>query len=107
MLKKISKAPTNNKHLESFVELATFYGRMIPDFATKMLPLNNMGKSNFSWGKMQQKAFEVKKMNYMLTPLYSHIVYKMKQQLLLTPRKKPLAGFFCKKDIQSYIYRET
>ena len=38
--------------------LANFYGRMIPDFATKMLPLDNMRNSDFSWGKMQQKAFE-------------------------------------------------
>ena len=35
---KNAKAPTNNKQLESFVGLAIFYGRMIPDFATKMLP---------------------------------------------------------------------
>ena len=78
---------------------------MIPDFATKMLPLNNMRNTNFSWGKKQQKAFEDIKMNYVLTHLYSHIVYKKKQQLLLKPLKKPLAGFFRKKDIQSYMYR--
>ena len=53
---KITKAPTNNKQLESFVGLANFYGRMIPDFATKMTPLNNMRNSVFSWGKMQQKS---------------------------------------------------
>ena len=58
---KNAKAPTNNKQLESFVGLANFYGRMILDFATKMLPLNNMRNSDFSWGKMQQKAFEDKK----------------------------------------------
>ena len=60
MLKKIkkAKAPTNNKQLESFVGLVNFYRRMIPDLARKMLPLNNMRNSDFSWGKMQQKAFE-------------------------------------------------
>ena len=31
---------------------------MIPDFATKMLSLNNMRISSFSWGKIQQKASE-------------------------------------------------
>ena len=31
---------------------------MIPDFATKMLPSNNMRNSDFSWGKIQQIAFE-------------------------------------------------
>ena len=55
---KKCKSPTNNKQLESFVGPASFYGRMIPDFATKMLPLKNMRNSDFSWGKMQQKAFE-------------------------------------------------
>ena len=55
---KNATAPTNNKQLESFVGLANFYRRMIPDFGTKMLLLNNMRNSDFSWGKMQQKAFE-------------------------------------------------
>ena len=49
-VEKNAKAPTNNKQLESFVGLANFYGRMIPNFATKMLPLNNMRNSDFSWG---------------------------------------------------------
>ena len=55
---KSAKAPTNNKQLESIVGLSNFYGRLISDFATKKLPLNNIRNSNFSWGKMQQKAFE-------------------------------------------------
>ena len=55
---KNAKAPTNNKQLESFVALDNYYGRMIPDFTTTMLPLNNMRNSNFSWRRMQQKAFE-------------------------------------------------
>ena len=61
MLKKNAKASTNNKQLESVVGVAKFYGRMIPDFTTKMQPLNNMRNSDFSWGKMQQKTFEDKK----------------------------------------------
>ena len=57
---KNAKAPSNNNQLESFVGLANFCGRMRPDFATKMLHLNNMRNSDFdfSWGKMQQKTFE-------------------------------------------------
>ena len=54
-VEKKAKAPTNNKQLESFVGFAIFYGRMVPDFATIMLPLNNMRNSDFSWGKMHQK----------------------------------------------------
>ena len=99
---KNARAPTNNKQLESFVGLANFYRRVIPDFA-KLLPLNNMRNRDFLWGKMEQKAFEEIKIELCANPLVSHIVYKKKQQLLLTPLKKPLAGFFRKKDIQSYM----
>ena len=53
-----ARAPTKSKQLESFVGLADFYGRMIPDFATKVLPPYNMRNSDFSWSRMQQKAFE-------------------------------------------------
>ena len=66
---KNAKAPTNNKQLESFVGLANFYGRMIPDFATKLLPLKNMRNSDFSWGKMQQKTFEDIKNELCANPL--------------------------------------
>ena len=66
---KNAKAPTNNKQLESFVGLANFYGRNIPDFATKMLPLNNMRNSNFPWGKTHQKAFEDIKNQLCANPL--------------------------------------
>ena len=46
------------KQLESFVGLANFYGRMIPDFATKMLPLNEIRKEEFRWEKEEQNDFE-------------------------------------------------
>ena len=54
-VEKNAKAPTNNKQLESFVMLANFYGRVIPNFATKLLPLNDMRNSDFSWNKKQPK----------------------------------------------------
>ena len=67
--RKKSKAPTDNRHLESFVGLADFYKRMIPDFATKRLLLKNMRYNDFSWGKMQQKAFEDLKNDLCSNPL--------------------------------------
>ena len=63
------KAPTKNKQLESFVGLANFYGKMILDFATKMLPLNNMRNVDYSWSKMQLKAFEDIKIELCANPL--------------------------------------
>ena len=55
---KNANPPSNMKQLESFVGLASFYGRMIPDFATKMLPLNEIRKEEFRWVKEEQNAFE-------------------------------------------------
>ena len=54
---KSAKAPTNNNQIEWFVVTAKFYGRMITDFATEMLPLSDLKNSNFSRRKMQQKVF--------------------------------------------------
>ena len=45
--KKELKLSTNNKQIELFVGLSDFYRRMIPDFAAKMLPLNDMRNSEF------------------------------------------------------------
>ena len=39
---KNAKPPSNMKQLESFVGLVNYYGRKIPNFATKMLPLNEI-----------------------------------------------------------------
>ena len=45
------------KQLESFVGLADFYGQIIPDFATKMLPLNEIRKEIVKWEKEEPKSF--------------------------------------------------
>ena len=58
------------KQLESFVSLANFYGRMIPDFATKMLPLNEFRKEEFRWEKEEPNSFENIK-NELCANLYS------------------------------------
>ena len=66
-----------------------------------------MRNSNFSWGKMQQKAFEDIKNDLCANPLVQPYSLQKEQQLLLKPLKNPLAGFFRKKDIQSYMYQEN
>ena len=77
--------------------------KMILDFVTKVIPLNNMRNCNFLWGICKKSLWRNKKWN-LLTHMSSHIVYKKKQQLILLLLKKPLAGFSRKKDIQLYIY---
>ena len=46
------------KQLESFLGLAYFYGQMTPDFATKRLPLNEIGNEEFRLEKEEQNVFE-------------------------------------------------
>ena len=66
---KNAKPQSNMKQLKSFVGLANFYGRMIPDFATKMLPLNEIRKEEFRWDKEEQNALENIKNELCANPL--------------------------------------
>ena len=66
---KIAKPPLNMKQLESFVGLANFYSRMIPDFATKMLPLNEIRREEFRRETEEQNAFETTKNELCANPL--------------------------------------
>ena len=91
-VEKNTKAPTNNKQLESFVELANFYGRMIPDFATKMLLLSNMRNSDFSWGNMQQKAFEVIKNELCANPLVQPYSLQKEAKITTDASEKAIGG---------------
>ena len=56
-----------------------------------------MRNSDISWGKMQQKAFEDIKNEFCANPLVQPYSLQKKQQLLLTPLKKPLAGSFARR----------
>ena len=66
---KNAKLSSNMKQLESFVGLANFYGRMIPDFATKMLLLNEIRNEEFRWEKEEQNGFENIKNELCANPL--------------------------------------
>ena len=56
------------KQLKSFVGLANFYEGMIPDFATKMLPLNEI-RRRLQMEKEEQNAFENIKNELCASPL--------------------------------------
>ena len=60
MLKKNKKCKrTNKQQTTKIVCWAKISSRrMVPDFATKMLPLKNMRNNDLSWGKTQQKTCE-------------------------------------------------
>ena len=80
---------------------------MIPDFATRMLPINNMRNTDFSWGKVQQKAFEDIKNEFCAKPLVQPYSFQREATVTTDAFEKTVGGvFFAKKDIQSFIYIE-
>ena len=104
---KIAKAPTNNKQLDSFVGLANFYGKRIPDFATKVLPLKNMRNNNFSWGKMLHETFEDIRNDLCANPLVQPYSLQKEATVITDAFEKALGVVFRKIDIQSYMYQES
>ena len=89
---KNAKTATNNKQLESCVGLAKFHGRMIPDFATKMTPLNKMRNSDFSWGKLHQKTFEDIKNELCAKPLVLPNILQKEATVTNDAPEKAIAG---------------
>ena len=58
-------------------------------------------------GKMQQKAFEDIKSELSANPLVQPYSLQKEATVTTDASGKSLAGFFRKKDIQSYMYREN
>jgi len=60
-IKVIQKWPTPKSvgDIMSFHGLASFYKRLVPNFSTLDLPLNELVKKNvaFTWGETQEQAF--------------------------------------------------
>ena len=65
---------------------------MIPDFATKILLLNNMRNSDFSWGKMQQKAFEDIKNELCANPLVQPYSLQKEATVTTDASEKTIGG---------------
>jgi len=62
LLQKIQsmQPPTSTKELESFLGLVNFFGRMIPNYASKVRPLNELrnSKKDFCWTSRHQGSFD-------------------------------------------------
>ena len=73
-----------------------------------------MKNIDFLWGKMQQRAFCIK--DEICANIKNAIcanppvqAYSLQKEATDTTdaSEKDIGGFFCKKDIQSYMYRES
>ena len=67
---KSAKPPSNIKQLDSFVGLANFNCRMIPNSASKMLPQRNSKRIQMGKGRAKM-LLNTSKASYVLTLLYS------------------------------------
>lgn len=63
--------PTNVKEVRSFVGLANYYRRFISKFAHVATPLTDLTKKDvpFTWGPLQQEAFDTLKVKLTTAPL--------------------------------------
>ena len=76
--------PSNKKEVESFIGLVNYFGRLIPQFSNKILPINNLRKkeTQFIWSNECQESFDKLK-----TELSSHPIvrsYCLKKEATLT-----------------------
>ena len=102
---KNAKPPSNMKQLESFVGLAIFYGRMIPDFATKMLPLNEIRKE-FRWDKGEQNAFENIKNELCANPLVQPYSLTKEATVTTDASEKAIGGVLSQGHPVIYVSRK-
>ena len=66
--------PANVKDVRAFLGLASFYRRLVPDFAelSKHLTVLTKKDHEFIWGPSQQEAFEKLKDNLCTTPVLAY-----------------------------------
>jgi len=66
--------PKNAKDVRAYLGLASFYGRLIPNFAKVAKPLTSLTRKNqpFTWGPSQQEAFEGMKDRLCTSPVLAY-----------------------------------
>jgi len=71
---KVYPTPKNVKDVRAFIGLASFYRRLVPNFAEIAKPLTSLTRKNqgFVWGPSQQEAFERMKDKLCTTPVLAY-----------------------------------
>ena len=66
--------PTNVTEVRAFLSLASFYRRLVPNFAQIEKPLTTLTRKNqkFEWGPSQREAFEGLKDKLCTTPVLAY-----------------------------------
>ena len=79
-VKAVRQYPTPNvKDVRAFLGLASFYRRLVPNFAEIARPLTQLTKKGqeFSWGTRQQEAFEGLKEKLCTAPVLAYPNFKL------------------------------
>ena len=71
--------PKNVRDIRAFLGLASFYRRLVPDFAhiAKALTVLTRKDQTFTWGQKQQEAFETLKDRLCTTRVLSYPDFKL------------------------------
>ena len=71
--------PKNVRDVRAFLGLASFYRRLVPDFAhiAKVLTVLTRQDQTFTWGQKQQEAFETLKDRFCTAPVLSYPDFKL------------------------------
>jgi len=101
-VKAVRDYPTskNVKDIRAFLGLASFYGRLVQDFATISKPLTELTKDQpFLWGPSQQKAFQSMKDKLCATPVLSYPNFELRFILTTDALKIAVAAILSQKQI--------
>jgi hypothetical protein len=71
--------PRRPKEVRAFLGLASFYRRIVSNFAESAKPLTTLTRKNqeFVWGPSQQEAFENLKIKLCTTPVLAHLNFDL------------------------------
>jgi hypothetical protein len=106
-VKAVERYPTpkNVKDVRAFLGLASFYRRLVKDFAEVAKPLTQLTRKNqqFVWGKDQQQAFEEMKHRLTTTPVLAYPNFEL--SFILTTDASKIAVAAILSQVQGGIER--
>jgi hypothetical protein len=95
-VKAVRNYPTPKcvKDVRAFLGLASFYRRLVPNFAELAKPLTVLTRKNhqFSWGPCQQEAFQGLKDRLCTTPVLAFPDYKLPFILTIETSKEAIGA---------------
>ena len=99
-----TKIPANHKESDSLYGLANCYGLMIPNFATKMIPLNDLRIQDFEQTDLHEKCFWSIKQEICSKQVVQSYSLDREVSATTDASEEAVGGFSHKKDIQWSIY---